>query len=190
MNLYLKSFRANLTDRFSWIYEKLGLTPDQIIRVEDLATAHEQENMDLRAAAAAQDLPMSDPGIAALHRQANQQYSAAVSAAIGEGAAQQMTQFPAVSATLQGVVNNLASVVALSPTPMTYAKVGELAPILADAASRSANGGDPASINWDKVTTEAAGILSDPQLQVLRSMASLGEINALVREYYSQQQLK
>ncbi len=107
LDLYLKSFRASRADRFTWIYQKIGLTPDQAGRLEDLAAEREQEEVDLRAAAAAQGLPLTDPGIAALRRQADQQCGAAVIAAVGESASQQLAQSPVASEEGQGAINSL-----------------------------------------------------------------------------------
>jgi hypothetical protein len=186
LDLYLKNFKANLRNRFGWVYQKVGLTADQIDKLEDLDTSHEQENVDLRAAAAAQGLPMSDPGIVAMHQQTNQQFQAAVVAAIGAPASQQIAQYAssAPSDGVQALINDLASDIALSPTPMTYAEIGQLGPIL--MANHTANGAGLASFDWDKVTAQAAGVLSPAQLQALQTRASLSQITGLVRQYYTQ----
>ncbi len=150
MDLYLKSYRANLADRYGWIYEKLGLTPGQVHRIEDATAEHEQEIMDLRVAASAQNLSMGDPGISALRRQADQEYEAAVIAAIGEAAGRQFLQFPALSGTMQRMLDNLADVAALSPAPVTYAKAADLAPVLAaGAVASSSDANEPTSCRLD-----------------------------------------
>jgi hypothetical protein len=187
MELYLKNFRANLADRFGPAFEKIGFSPEQISKFEDLATAHEQENMDLRAAAAAQGLPMTDPGITAMRQQSNQQYQAALVAEIGASASQQLAQSPVVSPSNQAAISTLANMLALSATPMTYEEAGQLAPILANAGGNSPNGGTPASIDWNKVSEQASGVLSRPQLQALQAMASVMQVGDLVKQFYSQQ---
>jgi hypothetical protein len=183
MDLYLKSFRANLAVRFGWVYEKIGLTPEQINKVKDLSTAHEQENMDLRAAAEAQGLTMSDPGIVKLHQQTNQQFQAAVNDAIGAAANAQFGQYTAIPDGMVSVVTDLATANALDPAPMTYAQAGQLMPIF--EAARVAAQGNGGTMDWDKIANQAAGFITGPALQSLQTRAQIVQLSTLVRQYYS-----
>jgi hypothetical protein len=131
-------------------------------------------------------LPMRDVGISALRREADQEYQSVLTAAIGESAGRQIAQAPAISGALQGVLDNLAEVAALSPAPMTYAKMAELTPMLAGATATSPRDESP-SIAWNRLVAQAGGSLSAAQQDVLQSMDSLNVVNGLVREYYAQQ---
>jgi hypothetical protein len=190
MDLFLRSYRANLSGRFGAAYLKLGLTPAQIQKFEDLATAHEADQMDLQAAAEAQGLTEADPGITAMRQASNKQFRAAVVAAdipIPPGV---ISPTRIGTPPTQQFVDQLATTVALSSTPMTFAQVGQLTPILESAGISPLTGPQATSptIDWQKIALQATGILSGPQLQALQVQTSLYQLGGLVKQFYSQQQ--
>jgi len=188
--LYLKSFRANLSDRFGPLFQRLGLTPNQIAKWEDLATAQEQANVDLRAAAAAQGLNYAeDPGILAMKKQSREQLNQVFVAAVGADVAQKINNgtsgYTAVPNGMVPMVTNIATWAAQNGTPMDYQQMGALGTILASNFSpNSAAGG---SIDWDKVASQATNSLSGPQVEALQTMASLYQLSGRVRQFYAQQ---
>jgi hypothetical protein len=144
--------------------------------------------MDLQAAAEAQGLTTSDPGVAALRQQSNQEYRVAfgelaVSAGISplqlkqESAAQP-------SAHTRDIVTDVAGLVALSPTPLTNAQAAQLAPLIAAATPQGA--GDPSAEAWENVSAQAAGFLAAPQVEALRQEGARSEVMSLVRQFYAQ----
>ncbi len=188
MDLFLRSFRANLLLRFGVYYDRYHLSPAAIGKFEELTTAHTGEIMDLQAAAEAQGLTTSDPGIAALRQQSNQEYRvAAGELAVTAGISPlQLKQESAAqpSPHTQDVVAHVASLVALSPTPFTGAQAAQLAPLIEAAVPKGA--ADPSPEAWEKVAVQATGFLSAPQLQALRQQAAMSEVMGLVRQFDAQ----
>lgn len=186
MDLYLKSFRAGLPDRYGFVYVKLNLSPALIDKFEEMTTAHEGEHMDLQGAAEAQGLANDDPGIAAMRRQSDKQYQQAVLTLVAESGVAtvaQVTELRDLAAQpLQNLVGNLASMMTNS-TPMTYAQVGQLAPILAAANTNPSQSINRNTVDWDKATAQAAGVLSAPQLQALQTMGYVTKVTNLVKEF-------
>jgi hypothetical protein len=190
MELYLKSFRANLSDRFGPLFERLGLTPYQIGKWEDMATAQEQSNIDLRLAATAQGLVYSqDPGIQAMKKQSGEKLDQEFVAAVGADAAQQIKNgisgYDAVPNGMVRMVTNVANWAAQNGTPMNYQQMGQLGSILASNFTP-----DPAlggSMDWGKITSQASTSLSAPQVDAIQTMASLYQLSARVKQFYSQQ---
>ncbi len=191
MDLYLKSFRASLPDRFGFAYVKLGLSPAQIDKFEAMTTALEGEHMDLQAAAEAQGLANDDPGIAAMRRQSEKQYQQAVLSLVTEAGVATVAQATALKGlateSLQGLVGSLASLMTASSTPMTYAQAGQLAPILAAANTNPGQSVNRNAIDWDKATAQAAGVFSPQQLQALQTLGSVSKVTNLAKAFDAQE---
>jgi hypothetical protein len=188
MDLFLRSFRANLFLRYGVYYQRYHLSPAAIGQFEELSTAHEGEIMDLQAAAEAQGLTTSDPGVAALRQQSNQEYRVAI-AELALTAGISPLQFKQESAAqpsahTRDVVTDVAGLVALSPTPMTNAQAAQLAPLIEAASPPGAGESSPEA--WDQVAAQATGFLSAPQLEALRQEAARSEVMSLVRQFYAQ----
>jgi hypothetical protein len=189
MVLYLKNFRAQLPDLYGFEYARLGLSPAQIDKFEELTTAHEGETMDLRAAAQAQGLPANDPGIAAMRKQSDRQYQLAVLSLAGISAVQAQNDQRMASGQMETILANVASLTAVGPAPMTYAQAGQLAPILAAASPSFQSGGQVqlGTMDWDKAIAQAAGVLSGPQLDSLKMQAVAARATVLAKEFHDQQ---
>jgi hypothetical protein len=188
--IYLKSFRANLSDRFGPLFQRLGLTPYQIGKWEDLATAQEQSNVDLRMAAAAQGLNYAqDPGIIAMKKQTGAQLYQAFVAAVGADVAQQidagLSGYTAVPNGMVPMVTNIATLAAQNGTPMNYQQMGEVGTLL--ASNFTPNPAVGGSMDWDKIASQATTSLSGPQLEAVQTMASLYQLSARVKQFYSAQ---
>jgi len=191
MALYLKSFRAALPDRYGATYARMNLSRAVIDKFEEITTAQEGENMDLQAAAEAQGLPPNDPGIAAMRRQANHDYQAKI-AALALGAGINPTQMDdekrLASPQLQNMMGGLANTVALSSSPMTYAQLGQLGPILAAASPTFQTNGsvDRFNMDWDKAVAQASAVLAPAQLDGLRIMANVLKIQGEAKQFHDQ----
>jgi hypothetical protein len=188
--LYLKSFRANLSDRFGPLFQRLGLTPYQIGKWEDFATAQEQANVDLRMAAAAQGLNYAqDPGIVAMKMQSRQQLSQAFAAAVGADVAQQVTNglagYTAPPNGMVAMVTNIATFAAQNGAPMNYQQMGEMETIL--ASSFTPNPAVGGSMDWDKIASSATTSLTGPQVEALQTVAALHQLSDRIKQFYAQQ---
>ena len=191
MALYLKSFRAALPDRYGATYARIHLSPAVIDKFEEITTAQEGENMDLKAAAEAQGLTADDPGIAAMQRQANLDYRAQVTALAVEAGinpTQVKGENRLATSDLQNLMGSLATTVALSPTPMTYAQLGQLGPILAAASPSFQSGGsiDRFTLDWDKALADASAVLPPVQLDGLRVMGNVFKVQAEAKQFHNQ----
>ena len=188
-NLYLKSFRANLILRFGPMYQNLGLSQAQIDKFEDLTTDHEGERMEIRAAALAQGLAPADPSVVTLQARSDDQYRAALTAALGADLSPQLDQIDRTQPA-QTLVANIAGMVPGASAPLTQAQGSQLIQILADASPSYQAGGkpDPHTINWDEASVRATAILSGPQLQAFNAEAQFYRLGAEAAQFYAQRQ--
>jgi len=188
--LYRQAFRAHLAVVAAGQYRALGLTRDQIDRFEALATEHQAEIQELWATAEAQGLTISDPDIAAVRQQENASYRAAVTAATGLSEAQilqiQQGDFPGPLQPLQGAIQWIETHAATAEmAPLTYEQQQELTLIAARTCPSYLSGGpvDPKAVNWNAVVAQAAGALSPPQINAIRTAAQLNQLTAMVHEF-------
>jgi hypothetical protein len=191
MDLYLRSLRANLALRYGVYYERYHLTPVQISKFEELITGQAADDMDLRAAAEAQGLNLSDPGIADMRRQSQQQFGVTLGEmALSAGISPlQLKQESAAkpSPQTQALVTSVANLAAAGPAPMTYAQAAQLASIMEAGSNRTpAATGQPPGEDWNKVSAAAAGILPGAQVQAVQIEASFVQLNGMIKEFYAQ----
>ena len=187
-DLYLKSFRANMMRRFGGIYQILGLSPVQIDRFEELATACEGDKWTIRAAALAQGFAPNDPAIDGLQKQNLEQLRAAVANELGTAVAQQLDQVGRLEPA-QGLVDDAGSLVAPGTPPLTNSQDAQLLQLLAISSDGYQAGGkfDPSTVDWDKASAQAATILSGSQLEAFNAEAQLARVVAMVNQFYSHQ---
>lgn len=188
-DLYLKSFRAGLALRFGAMYQSLNLTPAQIGAFEDLETNQADDRNYIRVAALEQGISPNDPGVLALLKQNTDDFYAAVSAQVSPAASQQLMQ-TARTQNVQGIVNDIDSMVGFSSTPFTGAQGAQLQQILANDSTNYQSGGNAnrATINWTAAATQVAAILSGPQLTAFNAEAQLQLIAQKMRQFYGQPQ--
>jgi hypothetical protein len=169
-SLYLKSFRANLAQRYLGMYQSLGLSQAQIDKFEDLATAQADDGLTRQAAALAQGLTLSDPGLADLQKESLAQFEASVANDVSPAAAQQLRLLDRTQEA-QNLLILTQKLVALGSTPLTSSQGSQLVQILASASPSFQSGGqvNPAEIDWDNAINQAAGILSEGQLRAFKA---------------------
>jgi hypothetical protein len=190
MALYLKSFRANLPDRYWPLFQSLGLTWEQFEKWEDVRTANEAKLVDLRDATAEQGLPYTtDQGIAAMKKQIHAQGVQEMADALGATVAQQlddaMSQYPAPPNGMVAMITNITTVAAQNGAPMNYQQLGQLGTLLAtNFTPNPALGG---KVDWNNVGAQAATSLSGPQLDALQMAVSLRQLSDKVKQFYSAQ---
>lgn len=184
MQLYLRDFRANLLDRFGPLMVQLTITPEQISKWEDLATAHEQENIDLRAAAAEQGLPADDPGIAAMRRQSNEQFREASIAIVGEGVLQQVQSYKAPPNGMVQFINQMAASAAQNGAPINFQQLGQIQSVFASNFTPNGAGGN---LDWQKISDQASATLTGTQLQTVQAMVGIAQLSTQVKQYFAAQ---
>jgi hypothetical protein len=187
LGLYLKSYRLGLNGQFRAAFKSLGLTPAQIAKLEDIATAAEADTIDIRASAEAQGLSTSDPGITAMMQESKQDFRNAVASVIGIN--WQLLQASSVGRIqpLQSAVDQVAAQVAFDAQPLTSDQAAELTQILANNSSAYKSGGraTPNSVDWAAAEAQAAGTLTPAEVRAMTSMSDLGALSSLVKQFYA-----
>jgi hypothetical protein len=188
-DLYLRSFRFGLRRQYGAAYQALGLNAAQIDKLEELATAHEADNMDIHASAEAQGLTPADSGIAAMVQQSNQQERDAAAAIIGMNWQLIRVSTAARVQPLQSDVYNIALGAAYASQPMTSAQTAQLTQILANNSSSFQSGAQAVSksVNWDAAVAQAASTLTPVQLQSMTTFASQAELKDLANQFNAAQ---
>ena len=163
------AYRASLAGEYGPLYRQLELTPAQITSFESLMVEHQREVMDTLATGSSQGLKPSDATIVALLLQENEELGTSQMELLGDPGYQQLQQFTR-ALPLQGIVREVAGVVALSPSPLTGGQADQLSRILTNSnrAFQSGGNADPAALNWSLVLAQAQGILSEPQFKALQ----------------------
>ena len=131
----------------------------------------------------------SDPGLAALEKQINDQFYETIASEVGTAVTQQVIQLDRTQG-VQDIVGDTDSLIAPGSSSLTSLQAARLAQILASASARYQSGGNANQndINWDNVYDEAAILLSGPQLQAFKAETeTIGEANK-AKQFYSQQQ--
>ncbi len=187
-DLYLSYYRANMRQRWGPIYQIAGLTPDQIEKFEAQATIQEGDKWNILAAGVAQGFAPNDPAIAALQQQGVDQYWATEANELGPTVAQQLKQLGPLT-NVQSLITDMSSLVATGTPPLTGPQAAQLVQVLADSGPSLQPGSpfDPAAVDWDKASAQAATVLAGPQLEAFKAEAQMYRISALSKQYYSQQ---
>jgi cbb3-type cytochrome oxidase subunit 3 len=185
MALYVRSFRAQLYERYGLIYYALNLPPDQIEKLNNLFAQQQQERMEIRAAARSQGLTDADPEITAMLQQNMDKYAAEKTALIGEDASKHWDElYKAVA--FAPMLTDLTSMIALSSTPPTTQQSSDLLQILGNASAHDPTSGQalPATLDWSAALQRAQGVLSPSQFAALKVEAELAETGKLKTQYY------
>jgi hypothetical protein len=185
MAAFLAYFRASLGQRFGAFYQTSGMTPEQIAKFEDLMTKHQEDQMDLQATAQAQHLPATDPSIAALRKEQNEQFRSDQTALLGAAGLQQLQQYNRSQGAV-AIAQGAASA-ALDSDPYTNTQVARLVQIVAAASPSFQQGGsiDPRSVDWDTALAQARTVLSPTQWAALQANVQMMRVSSLVQSYYA-----
>ena len=168
--LGVRVYRANLGLHFGPLYQALRLSPGEIEKFENMMTTHQEQMLDLNAAAQARGLGDTDPAVVGLRQQEDQQLRAEQIALLGHAGFRQLLQFNRAQP-VGDIVTNVATTVALTSTPLSAAQAGQLTQFLADASAdyQSGSEANPSTINWDQVLFQAQGVLSRAQYDALET---------------------
>jgi hypothetical protein len=179
--LYFNSLRAQQRNNYAPFFHTLGLSPEQIEKMEDLNLQAAERIMDLRWAAQSEGTGTGDPAYLALQQQVRDQLAADTRNLIGEAGYQQLQQLERAGP-VSYVVGELGAAVAATPTPLSAEQGAQLTQILANASSGYQSGKVATldTVDWDAALGQAQGILSEPQMMALQTtVASYREGQAL-----------
>jgi hypothetical protein len=185
--LCLAAERAGLPQKYGPLWSSLGLSADQIARFSEIAMEGAERMLDVASSAQAQGLDPSDPAVAGLRRQAEDQQAAAQIDLLGEPGYQQLKEFER-QAPMRSFVDALAGSLAVTGDPLSGPQASQLAQIMAGTNPSYAAGGtadDPIVHSFDEplmahvpaaeavdpaaVLAQARGVLSDAQLGALQA---------------------
>ena len=189
--LFKRSFRANLSQRYQLFYAEARLGVEQIEGLEALFTEAEQDRMDLESTARAQGMAKTSPEFAKLSRELSERHAAGQREILGEEGFKRLEQFQRVEPLL-GFVNSVGGLVAQTAEPLTMERAVKLAKILASANSAFKRGekADPLETKWENVLPEAEKLLSPAQLASLKTHSNTSELMHLLKEFHAAEKTK
>lgn len=186
--LFRKGFQADLAARYRPFYDAARLSPEQIRKFEQLMTEAEEVKMDFQITAKAQGFTPADPALGKLRAQGEAELKAAATEILGDEGYRQLLQFKRAEP-LEVAVNDLAMLVAQSPTPLSAAQAGQLLTTMANASSsyRAGDRAELASVDWPQALASAQSFLAPAQFSVFKANVQLQQVYALTRQFYLQQ---
>jgi hypothetical protein len=189
--LFKRSFRANLAQRYQFFYAEARVSHEQIERLEALFTEAEQDRMDLEATARAQGMAKTSPEFAKLNKELSERHAAAQREILGDEGYKRLDQFQRVEP-LIGVVNNAGVLVAHTSEPMTRERAAEIVKIMASAngAFKRGEKADPRKIKWEGVLPEAEKLLSPAQFGSLKTMSDASKLMSFLEAFHTAEKKK
>lgn len=148
--------------RYAALYAQLGLTADQIRQMEILLRQQAGSFGRMLQNGMATFSLSPDGSFGGLF-----EVPAGLTALLGDAGYQ---QFLAYSQTLpaRSVASNLASLLAATDAPLSAGQAQQLVPILTNAAGKA----NPDQFDWNSVYANAQGLLSAPQLEMLKNVGT------------------
>ena len=172
--LWLAYHRSRAGERYGPLFQALRLSPEQIAKFQDNLIRREEQNMDLQAIVASQK--ESTGRISAelyeMMKKIEPDHQAAQRELLGEAGYRQLLDHER-TVRVRDMVNGWAGDAVVSArTPFTAQQGEQLVQILANASSSYRDGGsaDSTNIDWDVADAQARAILSDPQLNLFKTM--------------------
>ena len=186
--LALKNYRAIQARKYGPLFRALDFNPEQIEKFITLSAQHAEALVDIVSTAGQQGVPLDDPAVATLMKQENDQFTSAREALLGDAGERKLRQSNRLLP-VSGVVNELATTIALTAAPLSGTQADQLTQILANASSKYQSGGaaTQATIDWPAALGQAQGILSPTQFAFLQDQYLGGQISQLQTQFISQE---
>lgn len=136
--------KGQLDTRYAALFRTLGLPAPQLEKLKQLLIDKQNVALDVMAAARSQGLtgPDSRGQIQTLMQQANSEMDSSIKGLLGDSGYQQYQQFERTQAQ-RGVVDQLASRLSYSDSPLTPQQAEQLVQLLASTAPAAPTGGGP-----------------------------------------------
>jgi hypothetical protein len=183
--------KGRVIQTYAPLFKSLNLSPEQLSQFQGLLADKQQALMDVLQAARAQGIsPRSDPeGFNTLVNQAISQSDTAIQQALGDAAFQQYQQYQQTLPE-RNTVNSLQQSLSYTQTPLTDDEANQMIGLLQQTQPQHAgngtagvtnggdggpgvmalvNGGGTAKVT-DEALTQAAGVLSAPQMAALQQI--------------------
>lgn len=171
--LSLKSELAGLRFRYGPLYQKLGLSAQQIADFESALIEKQQLIHDARFSAMNQGMSLNDPSLAKVFESPLKAMKDKLTAILGEDG---YTQYDAYknTASARSTADNLASSLYYTDSPLTADQADKLTAIVAANTTKTSPDAKTAlvqeTIDWNKVAAQTAEILQTDQQATLSAM--------------------
>jgi len=159
---------ANL--KYAQLFQKLGLTPAQIDRFEDIVAEHQLRLHEITEGAKAAGAANSDPDVAKLQSDENRRFDAAAATVLGEQGNQQLQEFQRTEMPRYWVGQLAGNV--YDSQPLSAEQSEQLVQILANQSESYRKGGSAGSIDWNGALAQAPNVLSPAQLAALQALSA------------------
>jgi hypothetical protein len=189
--LYVATQRATLSPRYGQLYRDLHLTPDQILKFEDIQTECQQSMVDIWTEAEARGLSTSDTSVTRLTADPHRLLEVDLQALLGIAGYEQYQNYDK-GKDARELASALAANLYSSEAPLTAAQGAEFTKIIAanteTKMTRMRDDGkaplyqEHKEINWAAVAAQAQGLLSAAQITALKQ---LGEQKRIESEFTS-----
>lgn len=183
--LYLESERAALPLRYAAFVSATGLSHEVAGKLEAEELAAAERALDIKAAAQAQGLAQTDPGVASILGQSDQELKGALTDLLGADSYAQLQQYERTLPT-RSFVDALAGQLAFTDSPLSAEQADQLVSELVSANSSYQSGGPAVSprlvnynsvmatqsqaqepVAWDSIRSQAQSTLSEAQFALL-----------------------
>jgi DNA repair exonuclease SbcCD ATPase subunit len=178
-SIRLASHRAQLLATHGVLFRKLGLTPSEIERFQDIAARKEEQNLDLDGILESEAQqngavsPETKRAVEKLREQVKSEAETARKELLGEERSKALEEYNRTAETRR-LVGDVAGAAAVAGIPLTPEQAEQLTKVLANASDGYPQGGAaaPWKIDWKRADEQARGILSAPQMQYFQTTAS------------------
>jgi len=167
----IRLLRAWLALRNAALYRELGLSPEQKSQFEDLIVNHFLRLQDIAATAQVEQIPNSDPAIAKLRTEENQQFKQDEIDLLGAPMAQQVQQYDR-TAPARMLANAVAGNTYYTEEPLTAQQADQVTQILANNSANYKKGGavNPTDLDLTATFVQAKDVLSPGQLAAFQNL--------------------
>jgi hypothetical protein len=181
--LYLKGFVADLYTNWGPLFKQLGLSPDQINKLNANQLSLEEKKLDLAALADSEGVSTDDPDIAA---QAHQDWRDAGREArklLGKADFHVYRTYLSNQPVLPQV-NDLAAFEFSAADPLTASQAGQLTQVLADASARDKNNWvKSGTVNWQTAMPRVQAVLTPAQYEALQIMQAQKAAQLQIKQF-------
>ncbi len=167
-----ETYRVSLKLSNALFYRQARLSPETVAELEKLLMESQQIGTDVMAAARAQGMSLADVQFAKVAGDAHKAVEAQIISLLGAETYSQFKSYRAGSNARRSV-DQLASNLYFTDTPLTFAQADELTKIVSAQSIQPQSTGMVGAmpvINWDAVITESGKILLPDQTHVLRML--------------------
>lgn len=184
---YEKSFKGQLDQRYRRLFQRLRLSPQQVGQIEGLLLRDDENELDLAMTAASQGFAHDDPTAKKFRQDQKIELKAALQGVLGPGDYETLQRFDQAQR-VRSWAEDVAGLLALSPTPLTGEQRDQLTQIVADASSSYQKGGiaNIDDVAWERVLATAPTFLAEPQQAALRAKVQMTQLRALLPQFFAQ----